>query len=66
MIEVDFQSMITISSRRSEGPTADAVSEGTEGKPVVGLPNFHDSPDPGWLVAIVLGKIFPSLTHPDL
>ena len=47
MIKVDFQSMITLSSRRSEGPTGDAVSEGTEGKLVVGLPTSQ-TPGSSW------------------
>lgn len=67
-IRVDFQSMIA-SPCGSEGTEADVAPEITQGdacklrKLVVGPSILPDCPGSEWLVAIGLGKIFPSLSE---
>ena len=68
-IRVDFQSMVAPSPRGSGDAETGATFDGTQGsacglrKLVVGLSTLPDHPDSGWLVAIGLGKIFPSLSE---
>ena len=69
-IKVDFRTMIAPSLDESEDGGADATVDGTQGNAGdgcklrdldVGLSTLSDHPESGWIVAIGLGKIFPSL-----
>jgi len=71
-IKVDFQTMIASSLDESEDDGADATVDGTQGNAGdgcklrdlnVGLSTLFDHPESGWIVAIGLGKIFPSLSY---
>jgi len=68
-IRVDFRSMVIPSLRWSEGFQTGATFDGPQGsacklrKLVVGLSTLPNHPDTGWVVAIGLGKIFPSLSE---
>jgi hypothetical protein len=69
MIRVDFQTMITPSLNENQDVEAGETSDGTPGnacklhKLVVGVSALPRNPESGWIVAIGLGEIFPSLTQ---
>ena len=69
MIRVDFRSMVVPYLRWSEGFQTGTTFDGPQGgtcklrKLVVGLSALPNHPDSGWVVAIGLGKIFPSLSE---
>ena len=67
MIKVDLQTMVTPSPREDEGVEPGATSGTTHGSArrlrtlAVGCSTLPEHPEAGWVVAIGLGKIFPSL-----
>ena len=69
MIRVNFRSMVVPSLCWSEGFQTGATFDGPQGsgcklrKLVVGLSTLPNHTDSGWVVAIGLGKIFPSLSE---
>ena len=67
-LKVDFQTMVTPSLPRSENVETGAASAGPQDNPcklhtlAVGLSTLPDHSESRWIVAIGLGKIFPSLS----
>ena len=68
-IKIDFETMITLPHSAPEGAGSNAVPDKTRGsgcrlrKLALGLSIIPDCPGAGWVVAIGLGKIFPSLAE---
>ena len=71
MIRVDFQTMVTPPLNEDQDAEAGEISDGTPGngngcklhKLVVGISTLPRNPESGWIVAIGLGEIFPSLSE---
>jgi hypothetical protein len=67
-IKVDLQTMVTPSLREGEDIEPGATFDTTQGGAcklrtlAVGFSTLPDHPEAGWIVAIGLGKIFPSLS----
>jgi len=68
-IRVNFRSMVATSLPESEDVKTGAIIDGTQGsacrlrKLVVGLSTLPHHPDSGWVIAIGLWKLFPSLSE---
>lgn len=67
VIKVDFQTIVAPSLHKNQDIETDAILDGTQGsacklrKLVVGVSPLPNNPESVWIVAIGLGKIFPSL-----
>ena len=68
-VRVDFQTMVTPPPSENRDAGAGRTFDGTLGnwcklhKLVVGVSNLPRNPESGWIVAVGLGEIFPSLSE---